>query len=127
MNILSITRNISIFTLLCNALPLELRADPLQDLTISNELMAAYSKKDETGKPQPDLKRIEDLLSKLSDKNAKLLWLNNLMLGYYSKVDEKGKPIPDLKNVKRLYNLIQDENYKTIWANNIKMAELMHP
>ena len=112
--------SLTIFIVLCQ----NTRADSLKDMTLSNELLVAYSKTDENGAPIPDLKFIEESLVKLSDKKLKQTWLNNLLLGYYSKVDEKGEPSPDLKNVKRLYILIEDEELKKLWANNIKLAEI---
>ena len=101
---------------------LKSQADPLQDLAVTTELMAASAKKDSNGNSQPDLERIEALLPKITEKDVRKIWLNNLMLGYYTKVGDRGKPTPDLTRVEELLSQVVDKDTKQIWLNNLMLG-----
>ena len=100
----------------------EAKADYMQDLQISNDLLAFSEYGGKTNWSISDLNYLENKVSQFSDQTLKQVWIANIIT--YSLIGDgmSMQPSKDRCNIaKRNISKLNDKDLKSLWSTNYSL------
>ena len=111
-----------LITVLLTFLCFETKADYMQDLQISNELLAFSEYGGKTSWSISDLNYLENKVNQFSDQSLKQIWIANIIT--YSLIGDGMSMQPSTercKIAKRNISKLNDKDLKSIWNKNFNL------